>query len=373
MNAKNLNIKTISKEDMVEIFESLGQPKFRATQVYEWFHKHNATSYDQMTNIPKALRELLQETYPLESYEVVEKACSRDGSRKYVLKLADGAVVETVGIFAGDVEWGEGLDESAGQGDSRSKGAGQSSSRNEDARLTVCFSTQVGCPLKCTFCATGKQGFTRNLTSDEMLAQVIEVSRDFGHRVSNVVAMGQGEPFSNYDALLDALHRMNQDEGLGIGARHITVSTAGLVNEIYKFAEEPEQFRLAISLHAANQDKRNALMPKMSGQPLRKLKKALEYYENVKGRRVTLEYMLLQGVNDGADDLAQLIEFCRGLNVHINLLPFNAVEGVTYKPSDKSVMAEWLEELRRANIPVSIRRSKGSDIAGACGQLINKE
>lgn len=347
-----ISIRSYSLEQLEKLVTGLGQPKFRAKQLHEWLHAHNAASYDEMSNLPKALRERLAQDFPLQETTVLQVRESADGTRKYLLKLADGAVVECVGILGGDLG-GDGED--SGEGDGR--------------RLTVCCSTQVGCAMKCSFCATGCQGLERNLSADEIADQVIVVGKDFGQRVSNVVIMGQGEPFQNYDATLAAMRRMNGDAGIDIGARHITVSTSGLCDGIKRLAAEPEQFRLAVSLHSADQDVRNELMPRLSGQNLKKLHSTLESYCEAKGRRVTLEYMLLAGVNDSGKDLQALVDFCEGLNVHVNLLPFNAVEGIDYTPSEASVVRTWQQGLEKAGIPCSVRKSKGADIAGACGQL----
>lgn len=365
MNAACESIRSFSPERLEELMRELGQPKFRAKQVHEWLHLHNASSYDEMTNLPKALREQLSQRFPLQETKILQVRESQDGTRKYLLQLDDGLVVECVGILDGSGNKAQGSQHSFGETED------DQAVETEDkrGRLTVCCSTQVGCAMKCSFCATGQQGFERNLTADEIVAQVVAVGKDFGMRVGNVVVMGQGEPFQNYDATIDAMRRMNSDAGLDIGARHITVSTSGLCEEIKRFAKEPEQFRLAISLHAAEQSTRNALMPRLSGQNLKKLRTALAYYVEEKGRRITLEYMLLNELNDTDDDLQHLIAFCEGLNVHVNLLPFNAVDGIDYMPSDHRAVNKWRVALDNAGIPCSVRKSKGSDIAGACGQL----
>lgn len=365
MNRTNESIRSFTLEQLEDLVKELGQPKFRAKQIHEWLHLHNAESYDEMTNLPKALRKQLQQGFPLEETKILQVQESSDGTRKYLLQLHDGAVVECVGIIDGMTNTQESM------AHERSETHADQAVIDEEktSRLTVCCSTQVGCAMKCTFCATGQQGLQRNLTADEIVAQVVAVGKDFDMRVGNVVIMGQGEPFQNYDATIAAMRRMNTDAGLEIGARHITVSTSGLCEEIKRFAKEPEQFRLAISLHSADQDTRNALMPRLSGQNLKKLHSALNYYTEEKGRRITLEYMMLDQLNDTDDDLQALVDFCDGLNVHVNLLPFNAVEGIDYLPSDHRTVNKWRVALDNAGIPCSVRKSKGSDIAGACGQL----
>ncbi len=326
--------------------KELDQPRFRAKQLIQWIYGKGETSFDRMTNLPSSLRSKLAETSPLDIPEVVERRVSRDGSRKYVLKFADGALTETVGIPSRD-----------------------SNKQGEARRLSVCFSTQVGCSMACAFCATGKEGFTRNLLPGEIVQQVLCVQRDFDSRVSNAVAMGQGEPFLNYDNLIAALHILNDPQGLNIGARHITVSTCGIPSGIAAFAREPEQFTLALSLHSAVQETRDLLMPRVAGENCEALRADLRTYYEVCGRRVSLEYLLISKLNDTDKHLDALISFCRGLHVHINLLPLNDVEGSSFKPSDSRTVNRWMERLARAGVETSLRDSRGSDIDGACGQL----
>lgn len=249
-------------------------------------------------------------------------------------------------------------------------------SKDKDAkgspqRLTVCFSTQVGCAIGCAFCATGKEGFVRNLTPGEMVDQIVLAGHDMGMRVSNVVAMGQGEPFLNYDNTLAALRFMNAKDGLGIGARHITISTCGILKGIERLADEPEQFTLAVSLHSAVQSTRDALMPHMKNAPLHHLHTALERYIEQSGRRVSLEYLLLKDLNDDEAHLAALKEFCRGLLCHVNVLPFNEVAGSPFQPSSAKTRTKWVNQMEAAGIETTVRDSRGSDIEGACGQLKN--
>ncbi|WP_302961247.1 23S rRNA (adenine(2503)-C(2))-methyltransferase RlmN [uncultured Adlercreutzia sp.] len=337
----------LSVEDLTTLMEAWGFPKFRAKQVYEWIHKHHCSVIEDMSNVPRAVRDKLAQTFPSQEISLFERQDSTDGTRKYVLRLSDGLLVETVGM----------------------------PTYQEDGsldRLTVCVSSQVGCPMACTFCATGREGLARNLTASEIVQQVVLVQRDFGSRVSNVVVMGQGEPFLNYDEVIDALKLMNGSDDLNIGARHITLSTCGLVEGINRLAREHEQFTLAISLHSARQEIRDRLMPRVSQQPLSLLKESLEDYIERIHRRVSFEYLLIRNVNDSEDDLRALIQFCSGLLCHVNLLPMNAVEGAPYQPSEVRTVKHWIDELERHSIEVSMRKSRGSDIAGACGQLKNQ-
>ena len=341
-------IETYDIDGMSALLEQMGQPRFRSNQLFEWLYGKGATCYDEMTNLPAALRIELSELAPLNPPIVEDKRVSADGTRKYVLRLADGALVETVGIPSVETD-----------------GAGT------PGRLTVCFSTQVGCPMACTFCATGREGFTRNLSPGEMAWQVLLVARDFNCRVSNAVAMGQGEPFLNYDATLGGLRILNHPKGPGIGARHMTVSTCGIAQGIRRFGVEPEQFTLAVSLHAARQSVRDRLMPGCIGTPLAQLKDALLDYQASSGRRVSFEYLMIDGVNSGDADLTALVEFCAGLSAHVNLLPVNDVKGSPLVPCTSAHMQKWVDDLGRAGIEASVRSSRGADIDGACGQLKN--
>jgi 23S rRNA (adenine2503-C2)-methyltransferase len=326
------------------LMASLDKPSWHVGQLMQWLWQQSASSYGEMTNLPVALRERLAVTAPLQRATVAARLNSTDGARKYLLSFADGTTVETVGI----------------------PGTGTSD------RLTVCVSSQAGCALGCVFCATGKQGLVRDLGGGEMAEQVRIAQEDFERSVTNVVVMGQGEPFSNYDATLGALRILNDPQGLRLGARHITVSTSGIISGVERLATEPEQFRLAISLHAATQELRDRLMPGLAGQPLAKLRQALIDYREKSGRRVSLEYILLQDVNDRPSDLQALADFAQATRSHLNLLPYNQTKGPTKGP-DPFVSSprarEAAEFLRQAGIETTVRRSRGSDIAAACGQL----
>ena len=275
------DIKSLSASQLESLLvEELAQPNFRLKQVEQWLWQKGASSFDDMTNISKDLRAKLAEHCSLSVPTIDTKQVSLDGTRKYLMRFADGVAVESVGIPSSD-----------------------------GTRLTVCFSTQAGCAMGCTFCATGWGGFTRNLHAGEMFDQVRLVGEDFGTRVTNVVAMGQGEPFANYEQTLSALRHMNSSLGLGIGARHITVSTCGLIKGIERFADEPEQFTLAISLHSAVQSTRDKIMPGVAGQPLEQLREALVNYSAKTGRRPTFEYALMDQVNDTDEHLEALVDY----------------------------------------------------------------
>lgn len=333
-------IKQFSLHALEKEFEERNLPKFRARQIYKWLYQTGAQSYEEMTDLPKSLRAQLAEALPFHPAEVVDRQISKDGTRKYVIRFHDGRATEMVAIPA----------------------------RN---RLTVCFSTQVGCAMECAFCATGREGFSRNLLPGEMVEQVLIAQRDMGKRVSNLVAMGQGEPFLNYENLVDALHILNGDKGLNIAARHITVSTCGLFEGIRRFGEEPEQFTLAVSLHSAIQSTRDMVMPRLSNQPLDELHAALEAYQLASGRRITFEYLMLGGLNDDNRHLNALLDFCKGLDCHVNLIPFNEIEGASYRAANHDRMDRFVFDLEKSGVSATLRESRGSDIAGACGQLKN--
>lgn len=339
----NTPLFTYSKEEMRSLIESLGEPSFKAKQLYEWTYQKGAQSYDEMTNLSKDLRARLFVEAPLIPSECVSRRISHDGTRKYVFKLHDGALIETVAI----------------------------PSRSSQNRLTVCFSTQVGCAMGCIFCATGQEGFSRNLTVGEIVSQIFDVQRDMQMRVSNLVGMGQGEPFFNYDNVLDALRVCNDPKGLNIGARHITLSTCGVIPGINRFASEPEQFTLAVSLHSADQKIRNTIMPKAKLFTLKSLKQSLLSYTDATNRRVTLEYLLISGVNDKASDKEKLLAFCDDLLCHINLIPMNDIPDSPFKPTSRKVIDSWQSFFNNHGIETTLRNSRGSDIDGACGQLKN--
>lgn len=338
----NTPIKNLSIEELSETVASLGLPTFRSKQLLSWLYEKWVNDYTQMTNIPKAVREQLSIAYPLFIPEEVSVQTSIDGSRKYLLKLHDGALIETVGM------------------------------PNNDGRLTVCVSSQSGCSMRCAFCATGMNGLTRNLFPGEIADQVLLVQNDFNQRVSNVVVMGQGEPFANYDNTLAGLRIINRPSLLNIGARHITVSTCGVISGIEKLSKENEQFTLAVSLHAARQQVRDTIMPAMKSQPVTKLKASLQEYTESTGRRFSFEYALMKGVNDSNEDLAALLDLCKNLLCHVNLIPLNDIESSSYKPVSKSTMKHWHDSITAGGIECSIRNSRGSDIDAACGQLANR-
>lgn len=332
------DIKALSRPAVEEALAALGEPRFRATQLVRWLYGKGARSFAEMTDLPAELRTTLAARFRISGADVAERQVSRDGTRKYLVRFSDGVSVETVGLPDAD-------------------------------RLTVCFSTQAGCPMGCAFCATGRSGLTRDLTPGEMVDQVLLVAHDFGARVTNAVAMGQGEPFTNYGAVIAALRFMNSGDGPGIGARHLTVSTCGLIPGIERLATEPEQFTLAVSLHSAVQATRDRLMPGVRGVKLPALRATVAAYADSTGRRPTLEYALADGVNDTDAELDALLAFCDGLMCHVNLIPVNPVADTGFARSPRERAVYFRDALKRAGTEASVRVERGTDIDAACGQL----
>ena len=332
------DVRSLAPDDIEQLVSELKLPAFRAKQLCEWIFDKQARSFDEMTNIPKALREELSHRFTFAVPKQVACQVSRDGSRKYLLQFSDGVAVETVGM----------------------------PSRN---RLAVCVSTQAGCGMGCAFCATGLAGLTRSLTAQEIVDQVVHVSRDLGERVTSVVFMGQGEPFANYDATLAALRSLNAEHGLHIGARHLTVSTCGIIPGIRAFAKEPEQFTLAVSLHSAVQTTRNQLMPGVKKYTLLRLHEALQEYTEATGRRPTYEYAMIEGINDTDPEMRALCDFCEGTLCHVNLIQLNNIPDSPFKPSPLKKVEDLQRRLQSRGVETTIRNSRGSDIDAACGQL----
>lgn len=332
------DIRLLDLEELQNLVKELGQPAFRAKQLNEWIHEKNACSFDEMTNLPVAMREKLSERFFFNVPVELVKQVSKDGSRKYLLQFADGVSVETVGM----------------------------PNRN---KLAVCISSQAGCAMGCAFCATGLAGLSRSLTAQEMVDQVLHVSRDFGERVTSVVFMGQGEPFANFDATIDALRALNDPDGLAIGARHLTVSTCGVIPGIRRFAELPEQFTLAISLHSAVQGTRNQLMPGVKKYTLPRLHEAIQLYVEKTGRRPTYEFAMIDGINDTNPEMQALIDFCAGTLCHVNLIQLNNIPDSPFRPSPIEKVETLQRRLTMHGVETTIRNSRGSDIDAACGQL----
>lgn len=367
-----IDIKSLDRDELAEQFRRWEEPAYRLTQVLDWLYRQRATSWDEMTNVPKRLRELLGTRYSLTTLELVRKQGALDTTQKFLWRLRDHALIESVLIPANPALYGEPSD-----------------------RYTLCVSTQVGCAYGCKFCASGLGGWKRNLRVEEIVDQVLAVERWYqsqtpgpatqngeragqgrvgetalGERlVSNLVIMGMGEPLANYDNLLKALKILNAPWGGGIGSRKITVSTSGLAPQIRKLADEPMQLRLAISLHGATDEIRGKIMPVNRKFPLRELIAACEYYQQQKGRMLTFEYILIAGVNDSPAQAIPLARLARKLNAKINLIPYNRVEGLAWERPAEEAQDAFFRAVQRQKVSVTLRREKGHDIDAACGQL----
>jgi len=350
------DIKSVSADDLRAQFQGWNQPAYRAAQVLEWLYVHRVTSWDAMTNLPKAVRELLRANFSFHTLELVKKQGSRDTTQKFLWRLHDHSLIESVLIPANPALYGEASD-----------------------RHTLCVSTQVGCAYGCKFCASGLEGWKRNLSPDEIVEQVLAVERGRAEEsedgapperlVNNLVIMGMGEPLANYDNLIQALRILNAPWGGGIGARKITISTSGLAPQIRKLADDPLQFRLAISLHGATDETRNKIMPVNRKYPLSELTAAAEYYQNRKERMITLEYILIAGVNDALDQAKPLARLAHRLRAKVNLIPYNRVEGLEWERPTEAVQEAFLDALQQQKVTATLRREKGLDIDAACGQL----
>ena len=347
-------------EELEAFAEASDQPKFRAKQLTEWLYKKRVQSWDEMTNLPAAWRKQLESHFTLEAARPLFNQQSKDITNKLLMKLGDDALIETVLIRA------------------PMEGVGQKTSR-----ITVCISTQVGCAYGCKFCASGLMGWKRDLHAGEIVAQLMQVCQVEDGRTprakpeipsfDNIVVMGMGEPLANYDNLMKALRIVNADWGLKFGARRITVSTSGLVPQIEKLAEEPIQFRLAISLHGATNHVRTKIMPVNRRYPLEELIPAAKSFAGKHGRMLTLEYILISEVNDTLDQAHALADIAKQLHAHVNLIPYNRVEGLDWKRPKPMRQTRFGDILKQAKVSYTIRREKGHDIDAACGQLRLKE
>jgi 23S rRNA (adenine2503-C2)-methyltransferase len=363
----SVDIQTVTRDGLQAQFAAWGEPAYRVGQVLEWVYTHRVTGWQHMTNLPKALRERLQAHFSFKVLELVRKQGSRDATQKFLWRLSDHSLIESVLIPANPALYGEPSD-----------------------RHTLCVSTQVGCAYGCKFCASGLEGFKRNLRVEEIVGQVLAVERESvkcrvsgveevahasgimheGSRlISNLVIMGMGEPLANYDQLLKALRILNAPWGGGLGARKITISTSGLAPQIRKLADEPLQFRLAISLHGATDQTRNQIMPINRKYPLRELVAACDYYQQKKGRMLTFEYILIAGVNDAPEEAGPLAGLARKLSAKINLIPYNAVDGLPWQRPTEAAQESFLRALQKHKVTATLRREKGHDIDAACGQL----
>ncbi len=335
---EKIKLKDFSLSELENFVVSLGEPKFRAKQIYKWLYE-KVSSFDEMTNIPKSLREKLSEICVINTMIIQKRfVSSLDGTRRYLLKLGDGNFIESVLM-----KYKHGY--------------------------SICVSSQVGCAMGCKFCASTIGGKIRDLSSGEIIDQIITVERDLGERISNIVIMGVGEPLDNFESVAAFIKNVNEPLGLGIGQRHITVSTCGIVPKIYELADMRLQITLAVSLHAANDAARNKIMPINRKYDLEKLIPACRYYIETTGRRLTFEYTLIDGVSGGADKARELTKLLKGMLCHVNLIPVNSVDGTGFSPPNTEAVRMFSEILESKGIPATVRREMGSDISAACGQL----
>jgi 23S rRNA (adenine2503-C2)-methyltransferase len=325
-------------------------PGYRRNQVAEWLYARRVNSVAEMTNLPAALRQTLESAYDFSALKLVKLQGSHDTTRKFLWQLRSGDYIESVLIPASLDLFGERSD-----------------------RFTLCLSTQVGCAYGCKFCASGLEGWKRNLTAGEIVAQIIETERATKTRINNLVFMGMGEPLANYANLMKALHLINAPWGVGIGARHITISTSGLAPQIRELAEQPLQIRLALSLHGATDDVRQQIMPVNRKYPLAELLDACAEYQEKKRKMMTLEYILIEGVNDSTEQATLLAKHARRLHAKVNLIPYNTVEGLDWRRPTDFVIDRFAEILRGGDVTATVRREKGHDIDAACGQLRLKQ
>jgi 23S rRNA (adenine2503-C2)-methyltransferase len=335
---KKQHLLGLSRPELESFVAELDEKPFRGRQLYHWLYVKKASCFADMSDLAKSLREKLEQAALPASLELVSRQTASNKTTKYLFRLADGAMIESVFI-------------------------------PEAGRRTICISSQVGCGYKCSFCATGTMGLKRNLTAGEIVDQVLSVERDTKKTLTNVVLMGMGEPFHNYDNVIKACRLLNDPDGMAIAGRHIVISTVGLVPAIYRYADEGHPYRLAISLHTAVEEKRRRLLPVARVHGLADLMAAVRYYSQKARQRLTFEYVLLGGVNDSESDARALRSLLHGIPCKVNLIPYNAAIPSFQAPSAEQVdqFARWLLPLKA---PVSVRWSKGSDIQAACGQLV---
>jgi len=341
-----------------------GQPAYRGKQLYQWIYQQGARSLAEISVFPKQWRSEMAD-FPMGRSELHHRSEAPDGTVKFLLKLSDGQIIETVGIPTFN-RLGADLDDIWSDQHTDEQGSTARVSSKLD-RLTVCVSAQVGCPMACDFCATGKGGFQRNLAVHEIVDQVLTVQEDFGQRVSNIVFMGMGEPLLNSENVLAAVRVLNQD--VGIGQRLITISTVGIPGRIQRLAEHQLQVTLAVSLHASNQSLREQLIPSARQYPLEALLQECRDYVQITGRRVSFEYILLAGLNDRPEHALELAQHLRGFQSHVNLIPYNPISEVDYQRPDERQIQAFVRALKQQQIAVSVRRSRGLAADAACGQL----
>ncbi len=335
------NIKEYNLEELKEELVSIGEKKYRAEQIFKWIYVDKVKEFDEMTNLSLDLREKLKQNYTMCNFNILKKQESSDGTKKYLFDVLDGNAIETVLM-----QYHHGK--------------------------TICVSSQIGCKMGCKFCASTGIQFVRSLSCGEIVEQILAVEQDIGDKISNIVFMGIGEPFDNYDNVMKAIKIINNQKGLNIGARHISISTSGLVPMIYKFADEELQCTLSISLHATNDEKRSSMMPVNNRYNIKELMEACKYYIAKTNKRISFEYALAKDNNDNLDDAKELVKLLKGMLCHVNLIPINKIENGKYTKSSNENIIKFRDYLNEKGIVATIRRELGSDIDAACGQLRRK-
>ena len=335
------NIKDYDLNELKQELINIGEKPFRAEQIFKWLYVEKVHSFDEMTNLSLELREKLKRNYDMCNYSIVRKLESKDGTKKYLFGLSDGNAIESVLM---QYHFGK----------------------------TVCVSSQIGCKMGCKFCASTGIAFVRSLTSGEIVEQIIAIEQDIGEKISNVVFMGIGEPFDNYDNVMNAIKILNNQKGLNIGARHISISTSGIVPKIYQFADENVQCTLSISLHSANNETRSSMMPVNNAYNIQELIKACKYYISKTNKRISFEYALAKDNNDNQKAADELVDLLHGMLCHVNLIPINKIENGKYIKSSNENIIKFRDYLNSKGITATIRRELGSDIDAACGQLRRK-
>ena len=335
------NIKDYNLEELKQELANLGEKTFRAEQIFKWIFQEKVKSFDDMTNISLELREKLKKEYTICNFNILKKQESKDGTIKYLFDVLDGNAIETVLM-------------------------------SYHHGYSICVSSQIGCKMGCKFCASTGINFIRSLTSGEIVEQILAVEQDTGIRISNVVFMGIGEPLDNYDNVINAIRIINNPKGLNIGARHISISTSGLVPKIYKLAEENIPCTLSISLHATTNEKRSKMMPVNDAYPIEELIKACKDYIKKTNRRISFEYALAKDNNDNKEDAKELVHLLKGMLCHVNLIPINKIENGSFTKSSNENIMKFRDYLNDHGIVATIRRELGSDIDAACGQLRRK-
>ncbi len=336
---RKADLKSMTMDELKMVIKELKEPEFRAKQIYDWLHNKLVTSFEEMTNLSKTLREKLEENYKISNLEIVEKTVSqKDGTVKYLFALENDSLIESVLMR---YSYGN----------------------------AVCVSTQAGCKMGCTFCASTLDGVESNLSTGEILSQVYEIQKDIGERISSVVLMGSGEPLDNYNNVIKFIKLINDEKGLGIGQRHITLSTCGLIEKINMLMDEDLQITLAVSLHAPNDEIRNKIMPISRKNDIDSLLLICKQYSDKTKRRITFEYALIKGINDSEECAIELSQRLRNMLCHVNLIPVNDVKERSYYKSSEETIQKFAEILNSKGIETTVRRKLGSDINAACGQL----